>query len=1300
MTLRAMVVGIVVTAVVAQGVVVLATPSVSHADGPAVLQSYDTILQGLEAVGWQSLETEARSVVAAIHDVPNDVRLVRWARNEIRSYMFGRLLEAIGREHRGEPLTADEQSWLDTLRNRLSARRIARAEKALDELDRFDADPCGYQPPDGFGFARIPRHVSCDNPLYVGLPQAPPTVEQFQAYATALVDGEGLGTADAEAAFRGTVAYTTLLAGIYVAGLATAILVAAAAALPAFAAAAAAAMGSTIAAIAAGTASSAIILTPAGVAAATAAVPGVAAGALSVVFVVIVAAVITGIALWQLIEAEQVDDRLEAALAQAQNTPPDLWELSQGDGRAEIMTSLLQATLSPTGSDFSAQRAAADSPDPHGPDDPDFIAEGATTPTSVLPTKDWNGQPQESYIVGNWFVTRQSGADWEWDLGLDHLDGQGRPTTAYVRGEGFLVQRAADTDTSAAIPTVETSTLIVADPPSSILVPIPKAWTVRHYHPPTNAPTATSPVTQGETVTLIANADDPDGDDVSTTWLVQPDPVGLTVEVTPNDCRGDVLPTNCGWPSYEGEQLQLPYRVPGTYLAWAITTDGRGQRTASKVEFTVGNVAPTFTTGPSVTVNGRTATVTGTVDDPGTSVTVGVDWGDGTTSTQNFPCGPFDAGCVLDAFATFDGPVSFSFSHTFDEPPPQGAMYDVVVTVADRDSTTTADALPVSFAARPIAAPTVSGDLVEGAVITFDAGQVHGDPQADVTVEWILEPEKSISSLDLRDPVNDALCRAATGPAAGCTWPRSTANSVQRTYRVEGDYLARLIVTDDTGQVAAAVVPFTVTNAPPAFTETPRAGVVGRQVTVNGTFGDPGQDEVVVQVDWGDGSTSQRRFACDPTSEICLDFSPAARPTSFGFVHTYATAVPAGFPTVSLDDGTVTVGPQQATRTSPPSVPVAITATQTGSGRVSVGYQAPASDGGMPITSYRAVCSSVDGGTARSASGLSNPLVLTGFTLGATYSCRMSATNSVGTGSTSPPSAPFVVVGVPGAPSGVSAEVAGSQRLRVSFTAPASDGGSPIISYRALCTGAGGVSRSASGAASPLVVTGLSAGIAYACVVTATNAGGTGPASSPSPTRTSLTTPAPPTSVVATSPASVTGSARLDVSFFPPMPSFSAPAVALGTFRAMCTSPAGVTRSASGPSSPLVVSGLTTGVDYSCVVTSSNPAGTSIPSAPSRAIRVVGPPSAPTGVVVSGVGARQATLSFAAPASNGGSAIVSYRAVCTSSSGGAARSASNVAGPIVVTGLSLGATYTCRVSAANTVGTSTASAPSGSFVAA
>ncbi len=89
---------------------------------------------------------------------------------------------------------------------------------------------------------------------------------------------------------------------------------------------------------------------------------------------------------------------------------------------------------------------------------------------------------------------------------------------------------------------------------------------------------------------------------------------------------------------------------------------------------------------------------------------------------------------------------------------------------------------------------------------------------------------------------------------------------------------------------------------------------------------------------------------------------------------------------------------------------------------------------------------------------------------------------------------PTAAVVVPGAPTAVVATI-GNSTVSLAFTTPASDGGSPITNYLATCTGPDATLRG-SGAASPVVVTEMTNGVEYACVVAAENSVGIGLASS------------------------------------------------------------------------------------------------------------------------------------------------------------------------------------------------------------
>jgi hypothetical protein len=65
------------------------------------------------------------------------------------------------------------------------------------------------------------------------------------------------------------------------------------------------------------------------------------------------------------------------------------------------------------------------------------------------------------------------------------------------------------------------------------------------------------------------------------------------------------------------------------------------------------------------------------------------------------------------------------------------------------------------------------------------------------------------------------------------------------------------------------------------------------------------------------------------------------------------------------------------------------------------------SNNGAPITSYNASCTSTNGGATKSQTGASSPITVSALTAGKTYRCKVTATNSRGTG---PPSQPGAAV--------------------------------------------------------------------------------------------------------------------------------------------------------------------------------------------------------------------------------------------------------------------------------------------------
>jgi hypothetical protein len=122
-------------------------------------------------------------------------------------------------------------------------------------------------------------------------------------------------------------------------------------------------------------------------------------------------------------------------------------------------------------------------------------------------------------------------------------------------------------------------------------------------------------------------------------------------------------------------------------------------------------------------------------------------------------------------------------------------------------------------------------------------------------------------------------------------------------------------------------------------------------------------------------------------------------------------------------------------------------------------------------------------------------VTIRGLTAGATYTFRVQATSPAGAGPASEPSNAVVPTAVnpPGAPTAVSASAASSQAL-VSWLAPSENGGGAISAYT-VTPYVGTTAQTpveVGGSASSAIVTGLTNGTAYTFTVTATNSAGNG----------------------------------------------------------------------------------------------------------------------------------------------------------------------------------------------------------------
>ncbi|MFY7885061.1 MAG: fibronectin type III domain-containing protein, partial [Dolichospermum sp.] len=191
----------------------------------------------------------------------------------------------------------------------------------------------------------------------------------------------------------------------------------------------------------------------------------------------------------------------------------------------------------------------------------------------------------------------------------------------------------------------------------------------------------------------------------------------------------------------------------------------------------------------------------------------------------------------------------------------------------------------------------------------------------------------------------------------------------------------------------------------------------------------------------------------------------------------------------------------------------------------------------------------------------------------------------------------------------------------VAFTAPTSTGSGAIVSYKVTSIPGG---KTATGTASPIVVTGLNAGTAYNFVVTVTNASGLTASSVQSNSVTpSAGVPDAPTNLVATS--TLGGTAI--IAFTPPA---NTGGTAITEYVVNSTSGLYVI----GSSSPLMVTGLTNGTSYRFTATARNSQGYSPPSELSNAIT---PQATAPGIPTIGtatISGTTASVAFTAPTNN------------------------------------------------------------------
>jgi uncharacterized repeat protein (TIGR02543 family) len=572
----------------------------------------------------------------------------------------------------------------------------------------------------------------------------------------------------------------------------------------------------------------------------------------------------------------------------------------------------------------------------------------------------------------------------------------------------------------------------------------------------------------------------------------------------------------------------LPTRIAHTFEYWLQTSGGISA-----------SVGETFTAGSTLSMPAENITLVAQWDPTLYTVTYSLNGGSGNLPTQN-------ATAIGETFTLPQAPTAPDASQNFLGWSNGSTIYAAgsTYTMTGENTTLTAQWSTALFG------------------VTFNAGGATGSVPQVVTAA-------SGSAISLPSPTN--LTRNGYDFAG---WSNnSTLFQAGDSFTVGS---SNAIMTA-TWAVSAPAVPGTPTAVPGDEVVT---------VTVNpGTGGGPIASYTVIALD-GSGNPLSPTKSCTVNSPAtsCV-ISGLTNGTAYTFKSTATNAT--GTSTSSASSTSVI--PARI-----PGPPTNVTATTADQSSV-VSFTAPADNGGSAITTYTVTALDTSGAPLspnRSCpvSAPATSCTVTGLTNGTDYKYVVTATNAIGISDTSTASIAVKAATVPGAPTSLVATV-GDETATVSFTPPASTGGTPITGY-VVTASPGGLSCTVPVGSTSCEITGLSNGTAYTFTAIATNAQGNSTNSTTSPSVTPSGIPAAPTSVSATA-----GDGDATVTFVPGSSNGSAI-----TSYTVTASPGGSSCTVNAPATSCVVPNLVNGASYDFTVTSTNINGVSAPSNASNSV--------------------------------------------------------------------------------------------------
>ncbi|MBV9593934.1 MAG: fibronectin type III domain-containing protein [Actinobacteria bacterium] len=402
-----------------------------------------------------------------------------------------------------------------------------------------------------------------------------------------------------------------------------------------------------------------------------------------------------------------------------------------------------------------------------------------------------------------------------------------------------------------------------------------------------------------------------------------------------------------------------------------------------------------------------------------------------------------------------------------------GTAYTFSVVASNDASTsaavTTTAVVPVGVPQAPGSAAATAGD--GQALVSWTAANPNGDPVSSYTVT----------------PVGPG------GPGTAIVVP-GTSTSTTITGLTDGSsYTFEVVAHNSVGASnsvsTAAITPLGLPGAPTAVNavaDDQKATVFWSAPAVDG--GSPISGYTITPI--GTGAPAPTHVGSSATTAVITGLTNG---NGYTFSVTADTAMGSSAGAVT---GSVTPSPPPLSATAPaaPLAPSAVAGPA--AGQASITWSTPG-DGGSPLTSYTvtALSGGVTTGSWTLPAAATSQLV-TSLTPGTTYTFTVVATNAVGSSSTASTN-PVVAIGAPQPVSAVTA-VPGAATVALSWSPPASNGGSPVTSYTVTPFGPSGPLTPTTVAAptTNAVISGLSNGTSYNFEVTASNAYGTSTPSS------------------------------------------------------------------------------------------------------------------------------------------------------------------------------------------------------------